>query len=100
MAATPKNLTPEEAQQVANSIAPQMNQLQALLAQAGSSVQTQQQSKRDLAVQDIGCDGPCITAKAGGLVSEISGTIRGVIGTLGISKSFAPSRPLLQKSSG
>jgi len=67
-----------------------MNQLQSIIAQATASIQSQ--SKRDVSAQDTGCSGSCLTGKASVLISEISGTIRGVVTCLGVSTYSQLSR--------
>jgi len=86
MAATPKNLSEKEAQKVADKIAPQINQLNAALAEAQDAIESQS-DKRSENVQAGGCSNSCLLGKANGLVAEISGTLKGVIGILGIGKS-------------
>lgn len=87
MAATPSTLSAAEKDAVAQQIAPQMKELEAALADATAMINSQSKRSLPLAIEARSCSDSCLTGKASGLVAEISGTLKGVIGTLGISKS-------------
>lgn len=93
MTATPKNLNAAQKQAVAEQIAPQMQQLEAALAQATAVIESESRRRSveaDVEARAAACTSSCLTGKAGGLVAEISGTIKGVVGILGVGKF--PSR--------
>jgi hypothetical protein len=83
MSTTPKGLSSQQATQVANTIAPQMQELQSILAQASAQIQNKAKAKLDY-VESSRCSDSCITSKLSALVAEISCTVRGVVNILGV----------------
>lgn len=86
MAGVPANIKSNSAQvaSVAAQIAPQMKQLQELLAAADAAVKAGTTQKRDeTGLEKRLCDAQCLTGLASLIVAEISGTIKGIVGKLG-----------------
>jgi hypothetical protein len=79
--------TEAEKDRIVQVVAPQMQALQLAIAEATSMIQTP--NKRSIeasGLQARSCSDTCLTGKAVGLVAEISGTITGLVGKLGVSK--------------
>jgi hypothetical protein len=91
-------LAKAEAVKVAEKIAPDMKALQGALAQAKAMLKGA--DKRAVTSSAAGvCLDACLVEKAGVLVAEISSTIKGVVGKLGLGEKETPIINILAISS-
>ncbi len=69
---------------MASKIAPDMQELQSVLAEATTAVKAS--NKRDTSSVSGGCSSVCLTGLANSIVAEISCTVKGVVKVIGLGK--------------
>ena len=86
MASVPANLPQSERDAIGRQLAPDFDALTRILNSASSSIQKREALPTvDVDVAGGGaCSGTCVTGLAQGIVYEISCTLRGVIGIVGL----------------
>lgn len=93
MAGVPSDLSQSQRDAIGRQLAPDFDALTRILDSASSSMQKRSALPFDVdAAATGGCPGTCVTGIAQGIVYEISCTLRGVIGVVGLG-TFAPHLP-------
>jgi len=77
--------TDAEKDKIATAVAPQLKELETALTETTALIKNASQKKRSTAgLEARSCSDSCLTGKANGLVSMITGTVTGLVGTLGV----------------
>lgn len=91
--------TEAEKDAVTVAVALQMKELEAALKEATDLIAKGSGSNK-LVKSRGGCSDSCLTNKAGGLVAMITGTVTGLVGTLGVGRVTVLIKPVLSAVDG
>lgn len=86
--------TDAEKDKVAAAVAPQLKELEVALTETTALIKNASQNKRSTptatGLEARSCSDSCLVGKANGLVTMITGTVTGLVGTLGVGEYMYP----------